>query len=478
MVLLLINTWLSEFMSKIDYFSTSLSPTVVSLFVGGGGLDFGFKQEGFDLIYSCDNDPAAIEVYKRNVDQRAYVRDVTSGQFHKEITDIGSCDVVLGGFPCQGFSKAGPKRETDTRNLLYLEMKSAVKELQPKIFIAENVDGLSQNFKGKFYEQIISDFEEIGYNVQARTLNAINYGVAQYRRRIFFVGVRKDIKESAFIWPNETHRSNDRNGESVTTKISQFDCFVEASKLEALTIKDAIYDLRRLSNTIPDHRVTNKWGADANKIMPHIGEGQKLCNVRFSDTSVYTWNIPEVFGDLDEVDIQILEVIGKNRRHKKYGNIPNGNPLLEETIKELGNFGAVKIRLKRLVQADYLKEKNGGYDLKGAMFCSGLFKRPRWNEPSPTVLTNFHNPRYFIHPSRNTPFSLRECARLQGFPDDFIFTVTDNVKEIEAGYRLVGNAVAPPLSRKMAVATKNIFNQKVVKNETTYTEDKFVRAAS
>lgn len=466
-------------MSKADQITSNPSPSVVSLFVGCGGLDLGFKQEGFDLVYSCDNDPAAIDAYKRNVDERAYIRDVTSEDFHNDIKDIGNCDVVLGGFPCQGFSKAGPKRETDTRNLLYLEMKSAIDVLRPRVFIAENVDGLSQNFKGKFFEQIISDFEEIGYTVEARVLNAVNYGVAQYRRRIFFVGIRDDEQNADFEWPVETHRSNDRNGESTSSKIANImDGINVTPKSGALTIKDAIGDIRKLSSNISDHRVTKKWKADATKIMSHIGEGQKLCNVRFSDTSIYTWNIPEVFGEVDEVDIQILETIGKNRRHKKYGNIPNGNPLTEETIKELGGFGGIKRRLTHLVKADYLKEKNGGYDLKGAMFCSGLFKRPRWDEPSPTVLTNFHNPRYFIHPSRNTPFSLRECARLQGFPDNFIFTQTDSIKELEAGYRLVGNAVAPPLSKKMAEATKKIFNQESVNNEITYKKDKPIRAVS
>ena len=90
---------------------------------------------------------------------------------------------------------------------------------------------------------------------------------------------------------------------------------------------------------------------------------------------------------------------------------------------------SVKARINKLVKMGYLQEKNNGYDLKGAMFCSGLFKRPSWDSPSPTVLTIHHNPRYFIHPERDTPFSLRECARLQGFSDEFIFTKTDEIKE-------------------------------------------------
>jgi DNA (cytosine-5)-methyltransferase 1 len=95
---------------------------VVSLFSGCGGLDAGFKDLGFDLIYTCDSDPAAIDCYSRNIDRNVYLRDVKSDDFHEDILHIGNCDVVLGGFPCQGFSKVDPKSETDTRNMLYIKM--------------------------------------------------------------------------------------------------------------------------------------------------------------------------------------------------------------------------------------------------------------------------------------------------------------------------------------------------------------------
>jgi DNA (cytosine-5)-methyltransferase 1 len=449
-------------------------PTVVSLFVGCGGLDVGFKEEGFDLIYSCDNDPEAIRTYKRNVDERAYIRDVTSEEFRSDIKDIGECDVVLGGFPCQGFSKAGPKQENDSRNLLYLEMKSAIEVLKPKIFIAENVDGLSQNFKGRFLEQITSDFEKVGYSVKYKILDAVNFGVPQHRRRIFFIGTKIEDKAIEFKWPTQTHNSNDRNGESALNRMPDLLDSIEFEyQRNAVTIREAIYDLKELDDSIPDHRVTNKWKEDYSLIMEQIQEGQKLCNVRFSDTSVYTWNIPEVFGNVDHKDILVLETIGKNRRHKKYGSIPNGNPLPEITISELSGLTSITKILTSLVKRGYLKEKGNGYDLTGAMFCSGLFKRPKWDAPSPTILTNFHNPRYFVHPERNTPFSLRECARLQGFRDDFIFTTTNSSKELEAGYRLVGNAVAPPIARAFAATTINLI-ARMTKNKDETTSDRII----
>lgn len=434
--------------------------SVVSLFSGCGGLDLGFKQAGFDLTYACDNDATAIDVYRSNLDLNAYVRDVTSNAFHQDIADIGRCDVVLGGFPCQGFSKAGPKQEFDSRNLLYLEMKRAVETLRPKVFLAENVDGLSQNFKGKYIERISNDFESIGYQIEFMILNAVHYGVAQHRRRIFFVGSQKPYSNESFNWPQHTHSSETRNGEShLETGSDLFSSMGITDHQPARTIRDAIGDLIQLSENIPDHLITNDWNLNGKKIISHIGEGQKLCNVRFADTSVYTWQIPEVFGDVDEIDVIILETIGKNRRHKKYGNIPNGNPLPENIIKELSGLKGIKRRVNRLVKLGYLKVMREGYDLKGAMFCSGLYKRPKWDEPSPTVLTNYHNPRYFIHPERNTTFSLRECARLQGFPDSFNFSTNSNdKKQLINAYRLVGNAVPPPLAFAMASSIKNHIN--------------------
>lgn len=437
--------------------AASREPTVVSLFAGCGGLDIGFSELGYDLVYACDNDPAAMGVYARNIDERAYVRDVTDEAFHSDVRSLQRCDVVLGGFPCQGFSKAGPKKIDDVRNSLYREMLKTVDELKPKLFLAENVDGISQNFKGAYLQAIIADFREIGYDVEYRLLDSVSFGVPQHRRRIFFVGTRKGHQASEFIWPQFTNFSVGRNGESVIHRDNGLFGSVELAR--PVTIRDAIGDICSLSSCIPDHYIVSKWDPGWEKIFEKIGAGQKLCNVRHSDTSVYTWNIPEYFGAVDEVEVHILETIGKHRRHKKYGLVPNGNPLSCETIEELTGLANLRSRLECLLDKGYLKLVGDKFDLKGAMFCSGLFKRPLWDAPAPTVLTNFYNPRYFLHPSEKRPFSLREAARLQGFPDQFLFTTDAQPKEIISGYRLVGNAVSPPVGRAFAKAIREYLDK-------------------
>jgi DNA (cytosine-5)-methyltransferase 1 len=440
---------------------------VVSLFSGCGGFDSGFKEQGFDLIYACDIDPVAVDCYARNIDSRVYVRDVTSVEFHRDMDEIGSCDIVLGGFPCQGFSKAGPKNAEDKRNVLYVEMKNALAVLRPQIFIAENVDGISQNFKGAYLERIVEDFQQIGYRVEYRIFDAIAFGLPQHRRRIFFVGIEQSIPRR-FSWPEPTHFFKRRNGEFTIATIQAVEpsahwpqTMLQTGDIQTRplpqrirTIKDAIQDIRSLDSNIPDHCITHTWPSKYTAIFQTIREGQKLCNVRRASTSVYTWQIPEAFGAVSEQERCILETIAKYRRHKKYGNLPNGNPLPVDEIERLSGLHEIQRELENLLAKDYIKCKNGGYDLKGALFCSGLFKRPLWNEPAPTVLTNFHNPRYFLHPLEDRPFTLRECARLQGFPDSFIFTTSNTSRDLISGYRLVGNAVPPIVSKAFAAAVR------------------------
>ncbi len=425
--------------------------SVVSMFCGCGGMDLGFRELGYDIRYACDNDPACVDVYRRNLGASVRLRDVTTAGFRQDVESLGSADIVLGGFPCQGFSKAGPKNENDPRNLLYREMKFAVESLRPRAFLAENVDGMRQNFGGRYVERIERDFGGLGYRVEHRILDALSYGLAQHRRRMFFVGVSEDLPP--FEWPAPTHQAKERNGEFRTADFPSLWSHAAgcpARRQRMLTIRDAIGDLLDLGPGIPDHAVTNNWPRKYEAVFRAVGPGQKLCNVRHAESSVYTWDVPEAFGPVSERERRILETIARHRRLKQYGSIPNGNPLPCEEIERLSGLRGASADLADLERRNYVKAVNGKFDLKGAMFCSGLFKRPRWDEPSPTILTVHHSPRYFLHPLKDRPFSLRECARLQGFPDTFRFTEGGARAGLVDGYRMVGNAVPPPMARAFA----------------------------
>jgi DNA (cytosine-5)-methyltransferase 1 len=435
--------------------SLNKSPSVVSLFCGAGGLDIGFKEEGFALKHACDNDPAAVDCYRRNIHLAVHLRDLTTFSTRADIAAIGSCDVLLGGFPCQGFSKAGPKRKDDHRIPLYRQMINSAAVLKPRIIVAENVDGLSQNFAGNYLDTILREFADIHYRVEYRLIDAAGHGVPQHRRRIFFVGMRADV-ETDFRWPSPEHVVSTRNGDFKANEGPLLWDMPQPTK-RALTISDAISDLVELNDQVPDHVVISDWSEASSRIMSRIKQGQKLCNVRHARASVYTWEIPEVFGPISDRQRTILFTVSRHRRHKKYGDIPNGNPLPLEEIERLTGFSDIGPDLADLLTKAYLKVVNASYDLKGAMFCSGLFKRPKWTDTAPTVLTNFDNPRYFVHPLRDRPFSIRECARLQGFPDSFTF-LSPEVSKKDA-YRLVGNAVPPPVSRAFARSVKDALSR-------------------
>jgi len=176
---------------------------VVSLFSGCGGFDLGFKQCGFNIVWANDIDKDAIQTYKKNIgDHIVYgdIRKIPSEQIPNEF------DVLIGGFPCQGFSIANPNRnQKDERNFLYKEIVRILKDKQPKVFVLENVKGLLSMEKGKVLEMILKDLSNLGYSVDYQILKASNYGVPQNRERVIFVGNRIGLENR---FPKQTHFHN------------------------------------------------------------------------------------------------------------------------------------------------------------------------------------------------------------------------------------------------------------------------------
>ncbi|MEG1760564.1 MAG: DNA cytosine methyltransferase [Hydrogenoanaerobacterium sp.] len=171
--------------------------TVVSLFAGAGGLDMGFVNKGFKLIWANDIDKDACETHKMWCNGEVICGDISKIDF----SQIPDADIIAGGFPCQGFSLAGPRKIDDKRNSLYKHFASLVEEKQPYVFVAENVKGILTLGDGAIIEAIIEDFSSRGYCVFPNLVNASDYGVPQDRWRVIMIGVRKDLGITKFVFP-------------------------------------------------------------------------------------------------------------------------------------------------------------------------------------------------------------------------------------------------------------------------------------
>lgn len=185
-----------------------LDMNIVSLFSGCGGLDLGFIRSGHNIIWANDIDKDAVKTYELNIGKHIILEDVKN----IDSNEIPNCDMVIGGFPCQGFSVANMKRnEEDERNSLYLELYRVIKDKQPKYFLAENVKGILSLGKGKVVEMIKNDFIEAGYRVKYKLFNCADYGVPQIRQRVIFIGVRNDLDEDV-EFPLPTHSDIEKEG--------------------------------------------------------------------------------------------------------------------------------------------------------------------------------------------------------------------------------------------------------------------------
>lgn len=185
---------------------------VVSMFCGCGGMDLGilggFEYLGkryaklpFEIVYALDNDEYCTKIYNDNFKHKCVVQDIKS----LDIASLPDFDVLIGGFPCQSFSISAqnPPRlgYKDERGMLFFEMVKILRERQPRFFIAENVKGLLSANKGKAFPMIIEEFENAGYRVVHKLLNADEYGVPQRRQRVVIVGFRDEEDYNRFSYP-------------------------------------------------------------------------------------------------------------------------------------------------------------------------------------------------------------------------------------------------------------------------------------
>lgn len=186
-----------------------------SLFCGCGGSDLGvlggfeFIDEKYeklptDIKYAIDIDQKAINTYNYNFKHKAIVGSVTDCKEN----DIPNIDILIGGFPCQSFSTVNPTKDPfDERGQLYKDMARILKQKKPIAFIAENVKGLMVLKKGAIFQSVLKEFENQGYQLSHKLLNAADFGVPQKRQRVFIVGIRKDLNKK-YIFPKYIFHEN------------------------------------------------------------------------------------------------------------------------------------------------------------------------------------------------------------------------------------------------------------------------------
>lgn len=311
-------------------------------FAGAGGLTTGFVMAGFKPIHSVEIMPEAVRTYNKNIasrfgDEILDTRDITNETVKKEaIAKLKKekVDVIIGGFPCQGFSMAGSRVVDDPRNSLYKHLLEVVEAVKPKVVVMENVTGLRSMLEGKVEKKIIEDFQNAGYKISVETLNSADYKVPQQRKRVIFIANRMD-KEN--IYPLPLLNSNDY-----------------------VSVKDAIDDLKNKKENVDFNHEFTKHTDEMISKMSQLEEGKSL--------------------------------------YKGY---------------------------------------------------SDAWKRIRWNEPSPTVKENHGG--VFIHPKQNRVMTARELARLQSFPDDFIFCGSKKWQLVQ-----IGNAVPPLMAKAIAHSVKKM----------------------
>ncbi|WP_288766681.1 DNA cytosine methyltransferase [uncultured Varibaculum sp.] len=171
--------------------------TQASLFCGAGGLDIGFERVGFKTIWANDFNSDACETFRRWSASEVVCGDIGTISEHT----IPDTDIILGGFPCQGFSLSGPRKLDDSRNSLYKHYVRIVKAKRPLAFVGENVKGLLTMAGGEVMDAIVQEFSGCGYDVYFRLLNAKHYAVPEDRERVIIVGFRKDLGVEHFNFP-------------------------------------------------------------------------------------------------------------------------------------------------------------------------------------------------------------------------------------------------------------------------------------
>lgn len=406
----------------------------ISLFSGAGGMDLGLINAGFDIVWANDIEADAVATYKHNISDHIIQGDITNILSEDIPTQKNEVDLIIGGFPCQGFSIANKNRGMqDSRNFLYLQMLRILRDKKPKFFIAENVKGILSIGNGKIIKMIKSDFEGLGYHVDVKVLNAADFGIPQQRERVIIMGNRLGIDNPYpsithyDLFPGEDNYSNLVSGISDCEKYKPYVTVEESigfladiplqNRLDNFKNPLIIND-RIVYNHIASTKVENTFWGRKFDVSQH-----EICDyLRYwRDKSGYsTKKVDEHFGYKYTAGHWF-------RKDNNSGSIPNPSDWWE--LKKIFNFD------------DKYDKKVTELILKDIKFEQSL-RITNWNRASDTITAT--SPE--IHINKKRRLSARECAILQTFPDSFVF-----MGSLNSQYRQIGNAVPVKLAEKLGI---------------------------
>lgn len=393
---------------------------MVDLFCGGGLGAVGMEAAGFDIIAAYDNDKRAVEAYRYNFGDHVRLADINE----LDAEDIPDADVFFGGPPCQDFSVAGTGAgEKGERGKLIWSYLRIIEAKKPKAFIFENVKGLITKRHRPTFDALIEKFEEIGYNVSWKLINAWDYGVAQKRERVFIVGIRKDL--------GFTYEFPEPEPEDYRTKV----------------LRDVIGDLPEPMVQIANHN-------------PQLLSEKALEYLHRDPRHLQKHRPPTV----DEPSPTLPAVLHKG---VPYGLFypPNHTSLPlsstdEQVAKHVPNGGNWKDVPPELLpeRLKHIRDNMRHYH------SPAFYKKADWGEPAGTVSATM-NPTHCqaLAPDRTKQaprrFTVRECLRIQSVPDWYVLPDT---LSLSAQYRIVGNGipsrVAWYLGRALATQLKGASN--------------------
>lgn len=390
-------------------------PTVVSLFAGAGGMDLGFIHSGFEVLWANDFNPDAVNTYKKNIGEHITLGDIT------QISSLdipNNPDVVIGGFPCQGFSIANKHRSMeDERNFLYKELLRVIKDKQPKFFLAENVKGLLSIENGEVIKMIQSDFELLGYKVDWKVLNAADYGIPQSRERVFIMGNRLGVEN---LFPEPTHTVDISKHPFLKKQVNVKDAI---GFLSSVPLQDFSFELDKqmihnhiAATNVHEKFYARKYEVSQEEICDYLQEWRKKKGISVK-------KIDELFGYKHTAGHWF-------RKDNKCGSIPKPHDWFS---------------LKKLLDFDDTYDKQVTEFVEKTISFEQSLRVTNWDTPSDTITAT--GPE--IHINKERRLSVRECAILQTFPMDFVFTGSRSSQ-----YRQVGNAVAVELARQISECIK------------------------